>query len=151
MKLCVRSNLVDIKQFFNKRKKDAQAERISEGMSTPDNQLQHERQRRGLSQRDLARQLGVPASTITRWEQGKDVPGPYHQQRLHALFEHNPLARESTQASTTMTHEKREKRRNSQVNNDDTPLRPSSETKQDLPSLSDSGELPAWYPSFQKE
>ena len=120
-------------------------------MSIPDNQLQYARQRRGLSQRDLARQLGVPASTISRWEQGKDVPGPYHQQRLHALFEHDTLARESAQTSTMMTHERREKRRNSQVNNDDTPLRPSSETKQNLPSLSDSGELPAWYPSFQKD
>src|SRR5215469_2589279 len=117
-------------------------------MSIPYNQLQYERQRRGLSQRDLARQLGVPASTISRWERGKDVPGPYQQQRLHAFFEHDI---QMTQTSTTITHENREKRRNSQVTNDDTSLRPSSATKQDLPLLPDSGELPAWYPSFQKD
>src|SRR5215469_16931107 len=95
-------------------------------MSIPNNQLQYERQRRGLSQRDVARQLGVPASTISRWERGKDVPGPYQQQRLHALFERDTQAREMAQTSTT-THEKREKRRSSRVDENDKPLRPSPE------------------------
>jgi transcriptional regulator with XRE-family HTH domain len=120
-------------------------------MSTPNNQLQHERQRRGLSQRDLARQLGVPASTISRWERDKDVPDPYHQQRLHALFEHDTQAQEMTQTTTASTQEKKDKHRDSQVDENSTSLRPPSETRQDPPPLSDSGELPAWYPSFQTD
>lgn len=120
-------------------------------MSTPNNQLQYERQRRGLSQRDLARQLGVPASTISRWERGKDVPGPYHQQRLHALFEHDTQAQEMAQTSTTVTQEKKETHKDNQVDGNDMSLRPSSETTQDLPPHSDTGELPAWYPSFQRD
>jgi len=120
-------------------------------VSTPNNQLQHERQRRGLSQKDLARQLGVPASTISRWEQGKDVPGPYQQQRLHTLFEHDTQAQEMTRTSTALTHKKKEKHSDSQMDENDMSLRPSSETKQNLPHLSDSGELPAWYPSIQRD
>ena len=120
-------------------------------MSTPSDQLQHERQRRGLSQRDLARQLGVPASTISRWERGKDVPGPYYQQRLHALFEHDTQAQEMAQTSTTLMRERQEKHRDSQADKNDVPLWPSSTTRRETAPLADSGELPAWYPSFQKD
>jgi transcriptional regulator with XRE-family HTH domain len=120
-------------------------------MSTPSDQLQHERQRRGLSQRDLARHLGVSASAISRWERGKDVPGPYYQQRLRALFEEDAQAQETTQISTTMTREKREKQQDSQIDENEMPLWSQSASTESLSPLSDSHELPAWYPSFQRD
>jgi hypothetical protein len=79
------------------------------------------------------------------------VPGPYQQQRLQAFFEHDTQAQVMTQTSTTMTHNNREKGRNSQVNNDDTPFRQTSATRRERASFTYSGELPAWYPSFHKD
>jgi hypothetical protein len=93
----------------------------------------------------------VPASTISRWERGKDVPGPYQQQRLHALLEHDIQAQEMTQTSTTQKLEKKDTHADSQVDESDLSHRPPSATKDDMPRLADSGELPAWYPSFQKD
>ena len=119
-------------------------------MSTPSDQLQHERQRRGLSQRDLARHLGVTVSAISRWERGKDVPGPYQQQRLRALFEQDTQAQETPRTSAATTSVKSEKQEGLLERNS-TPLRAQSAPARKLPPPSDSGELPTWYPSFQRD
>ena len=120
-------------------------------MSTPGDQLQRERQRRGLSQGDLARHLGVTVSAINRWERGKDVPGPFQQQRLRALFEQDIQAQDMPRTSAAMTSGKSEKRQEGQREKNSTPLRSKSASTRKLPPLSDSGELPAWYPSFQRD
>jgi len=60
--------------------------------STPDagpGALKRARERRGLSQTDVARLLGVPGNDrnqIGRWERGSHRPQPHYQRRLWALF-----------------------------------------------------------------
>ena len=119
-------------------------------MSTPNDNIQHERQRRGLSQRDLARHLGVPASRISRWERGKDVPGPYHQHRLRSLFEQDTQAQEMTQPSTAMTNEEREQQA-SQGEKNSVPLQSQSAPPGSLSPRAESTEFPVWYPSFRHD
>jgi DNA-binding transcriptional regulator YiaG len=46
------------------------------------------RYQNGLSQRKLARQLGVSFSAIKSWEENKFVPTSEHYQRLSGLIEH---------------------------------------------------------------
>ena len=51
--------------------------------------LKQARERRGLSQTDVARLIGVPANDrnqIGRWERGSHSPQPHYQRRLWALF-----------------------------------------------------------------
>jgi len=48
--------------------------------------LKAERERRGWSQSDLAKKLGVGLSTVGRWEQGKSQPYPYHRKKLATLL-----------------------------------------------------------------
>jgi tetratricopeptide (TPR) repeat protein/DNA-binding XRE family transcriptional regulator len=51
--------------------------------------LRAARERRGLSQAEVARLLGVPAADrnqVARWERGTHTPQPHYQRRLWALF-----------------------------------------------------------------
>ncbi len=48
--------------------------------------IQQLREERGWSQRELARRLRVPPSTVYRWEHRGQVPSPSHRQALAALF-----------------------------------------------------------------
>jgi transcriptional regulator with XRE-family HTH domain len=43
------------------------------------------RKTQGQTQSELARALGVPQSTISRWEQGINLPGPGHAAKLARL------------------------------------------------------------------
>jgi WD40 repeat protein/transcriptional regulator with XRE-family HTH domain len=52
-------------------------------------QLKLERQRRGWSQADIAKEIGCDTKTVGRWERGEVLPRPYHQQALCQLFEKN--------------------------------------------------------------
>src|SRR3954468_22170253 len=63
--------------------------------------LKHARELRGWSQEELARRVGCIAdslghrgvaldvSTISRWERGRNSPGPFYRQLLCSLFEMN--------------------------------------------------------------
>ena len=48
--------------------------------------LRAERRLRGWSQAKLAEVLGISTRTVRRWERGRAIPYPYHQQQLSALF-----------------------------------------------------------------
>ena len=53
----------------------------------PNEQLRHERQRRGWSRQYVAEQIGVAdPKTIGRWERGVAFPSSYFLQRLCTLF-----------------------------------------------------------------
>jgi len=45
-------------------------------------QIRHERQARGLSQDELARELGVATGTVARWEQGGAEPTGLYRQKV---------------------------------------------------------------------
>ena len=49
-------------------------------------QIVHTRTRLGLSQKELARNLGVAPSTLGRWEQNKGQPLMKHRERLMAFL-----------------------------------------------------------------
>ncbi|MFL5626258.1 MAG: tetratricopeptide repeat protein [Ktedonobacteraceae bacterium] len=55
----------------------------------PNQRLKQERELRGWSQNDVARQLGVEHYYLSRWERGMTVPSPYYRQKLCALFGKN--------------------------------------------------------------
>ncbi len=48
--------------------------------------LKQERQRLGLSQKELAERVDATLMTISNWERGKTLPGPYHRRQLSVLF-----------------------------------------------------------------
>lgn len=51
------------------------------------NSLRSYRKDRGLSQRDVARLLGMSSSTIiSRWERGRSLPSPINLFRLAAIY-----------------------------------------------------------------
>lgn len=49
--------------------------------------LRQERERHGWSQSELATRIGTNQVSISRWEQGLIMPGPYFRQRLVEVFE----------------------------------------------------------------
>ncbi len=55
----------------------------------PNHALKCERQRRNLSQEDVAEKIGTSAVNISRWERGVTSPTPYYRQRLCELFDKN--------------------------------------------------------------
>ena len=48
--------------------------------------LKQERKRLGMSQQELAEQVDATLVTVSNWERGKTMPGPYHRRQLNALF-----------------------------------------------------------------
>jgi WD40 repeat protein/transcriptional regulator with XRE-family HTH domain len=48
--------------------------------------LAKERNQRGWSQKDVADKIGSTPKTVSRWENCQVFPGPFHRQRLAALF-----------------------------------------------------------------
>src|SRR5947199_8789143 len=55
-------------------------------------QLKLERERRGWSQADLAERMGTSVKTVNRWENGGNLPRPYHRQTILELFAKTPEA-----------------------------------------------------------
>src|SRR5437763_4858117 len=53
----------------------------------PNLQLRRERERRNLSQEQLAQKIGTTALNISRWERGSTSPGPHFRQKLIEFFE----------------------------------------------------------------
>src|SRR5438876_10848017 len=49
-------------------------------------QLKHQRKLKGWSQADLAEKVDSDPQTVRRWENGKTIPRPYHQQKLFEIF-----------------------------------------------------------------
>ena len=49
----------------------------------------------GLTQADLAEQLGVEQATVSRWEQGKQRPDPLTQDRIRNLLFHGRVAQDA--------------------------------------------------------
>lgn len=49
-------------------------------------QLKKERERHGWSQEHVAKRIGSTQVTISRWEKGLILPGPYYRQKLSELF-----------------------------------------------------------------
>jgi len=49
--------------------------------------LKSERVRLGLSQQELAEKVNASPISISNWERGKTVPGPYHRRLLSELFD----------------------------------------------------------------
>jgi class 3 adenylate cyclase/DNA-binding transcriptional regulator YiaG len=54
--------------------------------------LRQVRKRRGWSQGDVAEKVGTDFNTVSRWERGLNVPGPYFIQKLCDIFEKTPEA-----------------------------------------------------------
>ncbi len=48
--------------------------------------LKHERELRGLTQSQVAEQIGTTQINVSRWENGITVPSPYYRQQLSELF-----------------------------------------------------------------
>ncbi len=64
-------------------------EAMKQSDSTPPSygkRLKQERERLGLSQQALAEKVDATFVTISNWERGKTMPGPYHRRRLSELF-----------------------------------------------------------------
>lgn len=55
----------------------------------PNPQLKKERELRGWSQHDVARQLQVDPYYVSRWERGLTFPSPYYRQQLCSLYGKN--------------------------------------------------------------
>lgn len=55
------------------------------------NLLKHYRIQRAYSQKNVADQLGVHVTTVSRWEQGHSQPTPYALRQLCVLFRKQPL------------------------------------------------------------
>ena len=53
----------------------------------PNLQLRRERERRNLSQEQLAQKIGTTALNISRWERGSTSPGLHFRQKLTEFFE----------------------------------------------------------------
>jgi WD40 repeat protein/transcriptional regulator with XRE-family HTH domain len=53
-------------------------------------QLKLERERLGLSQEELAEHMGCSVKTITRWENGGNVPQPHYRKKFRKLFGKTP-------------------------------------------------------------
>lgn len=62
-----------------RRVSDTEAERIGSA-------IKDRRDRLGLSQSDLAKQIGVPDMTVSRWERGKNVPEIHRLRALAGIF-----------------------------------------------------------------
>ena len=56
----------------------------------PNRQLQHERVKRGWSQKDLASLVNTRSETVSRWERGLIFPHPSMCKKLFELFAKNP-------------------------------------------------------------
>src|SRR2546421_7412694 len=56
----------------------------------PNRQLQHERVKRGWSQKDLASLVNTRSETVSRWERGLIFPHPSMCKKLCELFAKNP-------------------------------------------------------------
>src|SRR5579884_4212147 len=52
----------------------------------PNLRLQEARALKGWSQEELAAQLGTTFETVSRWERGLMLPGPFFRTRLCAVF-----------------------------------------------------------------
>ncbi len=62
---------------------------MKQSASTPPRygkRLKQERERLGLSQQALAEKVDASFVTISNWERGKTMPGPYHRRLLSELF-----------------------------------------------------------------
>src|SRR5204863_1023418 len=55
-------------------------------MTIPNLQLRRERERRNLSQEQLARNIGTTDLNISRWERGTTSPGLHFRQKLMEFF-----------------------------------------------------------------
>ena len=55
----------------------------------PNQQLKQERELRGWSQNDVARQLQIDPYYVSRWERGLTTPSPYYRQQLCSLYGKN--------------------------------------------------------------
>src|SRR3954468_19840977 len=53
--------------------------------------LKYERELRGWSQADVANYVESDAKSVSRWERGEHLPGPFHMQKLIELFGKNAL------------------------------------------------------------
>ena len=81
------------------------------------NSLFHARKRRGMSQEDVAEQLGVSRQTISKWETHATVPDIYQSIKMAALYRMSldelivfDVEREEIQAVIDRTDEKTEER-----------------------------------------
>jgi transcriptional regulator with XRE-family HTH domain len=52
--------------------------------------LKEHRLRHGLSKRTLARQIGVSAPTVVRWEEGSAIPNDYNLYRIEQVLAESP-------------------------------------------------------------
>src|SRR5437868_13006824 len=48
--------------------------------------LRHEREVRGFSQEEVAREIGTDQKVVSRWERGISRPSPYFRRKLIELF-----------------------------------------------------------------
>ena len=53
---------------------------------SPKTRLQAEREKRKLTQSELAEETGVPTNTLSRWERGEQLPGLHYQRQLADFF-----------------------------------------------------------------
>lgn len=60
---------------------------MARGKPIPNKRLKDVREQRGLSQKKVADQLGLPdARTLRRWEHGVNIPQPHHRQQLAEFY-----------------------------------------------------------------
>ena len=71
----------------------------------PNLQLRRERERRNLSQEQLAQKIGTTALNISRWERGSTSPGPHFRQKLIEFFEKSDEELGLTQKAVESTQE----------------------------------------------
>lgn len=56
----------------------------------PNSLLRYEREWHSLSQQQVAELIGAAPLSVSRWERGLVLPGPYFRRALCALFHKNP-------------------------------------------------------------
>jgi len=71
----------------------------------PNLQLRRERERRNLSQEQLAHKIGTTALNISRWERGSTTPGLHFRQKLIEFFEKSDTELGLTQKEVEGTQE----------------------------------------------
>ena len=72
---------------------------------TPNLQLRREREKRNLSQEQLAQKIGTTALNISRWERGSTSPGLHFRQKLTEFFEKSNKELGLTQKAVEGTQE----------------------------------------------
>src|SRR5579884_1896637 len=83
--------------------------------------LKKERERRSLSQQEVAEEMGVDVKTVQRWESGKSFPFPLHRRGLSKIFEkplselglvEDPTDNKNAQTATQIDEESPEAKQN---------------------------------------